>query len=344
MHPKPLILRSNARALRLEGRGLLENRSSIMTARILSPLALLAGLIMATAAHAQTLTDVKMIAFGDATNLPVWYALDKGLFEKEGLRLTLDRTTGSKEQFADIMAGKYQFSNTAFDNIVAYTEGQGAVKYDGFDVVAILGAHSGMNSVVGRPEIKTWADIKGKTLAVDSATSGYATVLYQILQNKGVLKDKDYGIISVGSTDARMKALREDKGQMAIIASPQDMVLKREGYNGVYAIRRGYGKSNERETLAFIRAIMAAHEAVFTDRAGTIEVLRKLTRGLSDDDLNALYARMIGPGGLSRTTALNLKGIDMVLKLRSVYGTAQGPTAPASRYIDTSFAERAAKK
>jgi ABC-type nitrate/sulfonate/bicarbonate transport system substrate-binding protein len=330
-----------------------------MTARILPSLALMASLTLATAAHAQTpLTDVKMIAFGDATNLPVWYALDKGLFEKEDLRLTLDRTTGSKEQFADIMAGKYQFSNTAFDNIVAYTEGQGAVKYDGFDVVAILGAHSGLNSVVGRPEIKTWSDIKGKTLAVDSATSGYATVLYQILQSKGVLKDKDYGIISVGSTDARMKALREDKGQMAIIASPQDMVLKREGYNvladasaeigdyqaGVYAIRRGYGKSNERETLAFIRAIMAAHEAVFTDRAGTIEVLRKLTRGLSDEDLNALYARMIGPGGLSRSTALNLKGIDMVLKLRSVYGTAQGPTPPASRYIDTSFAERAAKK
>lgn len=329
-----------------------------MTARAFSLASMFTGLIMATAAHAQTLTDVKMIAFGDATNLPVWYALEKGLFEKEGLRLTLDRTTGSKEQFADIMAGKYQFSNTAFDNIVAYTEGQGAVKYDGFDVVAILGAHSGLNSVVGRPEIKTWSDIKGKTLAVDSATSGYATVLYQILQNKGVLKDKDYGIISVGSTDARMKALREDKGQMAIIASPQDLVLKREGYNvladasaeigdyqaGVYAIRRSYGKSNERETLAFIRAIMAAHEAVFTDRAGTIEVLRKLTRGLSEEDLNALYARMIGPGGLSRTTALSLKGIDMVLKLRSVYGTAQGPTPPASRYIDTSFAERAAKK
>jgi ABC-type nitrate/sulfonate/bicarbonate transport system substrate-binding protein len=329
-----------------------------MTARAFSFASMVTGLIMATAAHAQTLTDVKMIAFGDATNLPVWYALEKGLFEKEGLRLTLDRTTGSKEQFADIMAGKYQFSNTAFDNIVAYTEGQGAVKYDGFDVVAILGAHSGLNSVVGRPEIKTWSDIKGKTLAVDSATSGYATVLYQILQNKGVLKDKDYGIISVGSTDARMKALREDKGQMAIIASPQDLVLKREGYNvladasaeigdyqaGVYAIRRSYGKSNERETLAFIRAIMAAHEAVFTDRAGTIEVLRKLTRGLSEEDLNALYARMIGPGGLSRTTALSLKGIDMVLKLRSVYGTAQGPTPPASRYIDTSFAERAAKK
>lgn len=329
-----------------------------MTARAFSLASMFTGLIMATTAHAQTLTDVKMIAFGDATNLPVWYALEKGLFEKEGLRLTLDRTTGSKEQFADIMAGKYQFSNTAFDNIVAYTEGQGAVKYDGFDVVAILGAHSGLNSVVGRPEIKTWSDIKGKTLAVDSATSGYATVLYQILQNKGVLKDKDYGIISVGSTDARMKALREDKGQMAIIASPQDLVLKREGYNvladasaeigdyqaGVYAIRRSYGKSNERETLAFIRAIMAAHEAVFTDRAGTIEVLRKLTRGLSEEDLNALYARMIGPGGLSRTTALSLKGIDMVLKLRSVYGTAQGPTPPASRYIDTSFAERAAKK
>ncbi|MDF2115919.1 ABC transporter substrate-binding protein [Roseiarcaceae bacterium H3SJ34-1] len=325
---------------------------------IVRAFALLAGLTIAAAAHAQTLADVKMIAFGGATNLPVWYALEKGLFEKEGLRLTLDQTPGSKEQFADIMAGKYQFSSTAFDNIVAYTEGQGAVKYDGFDVVAVLGVHSGLNSVVARPEIKSWTDIKGKTLSVDALTSGYATVLYQILQTKGIAKDKDYKVISVGSSDARSKSLRDNTAQMAIIGSPQDLAMQKEGFNiladasaelgdyqgSVYAIRRGYGKSNERETLAFMRAIMAAHDAVFADRAGAIAVLGKRTRGFSPEDLNALYERMTGPGGLSKGAALNPKGVDMVLKLRSVYGAAQGPTPPASRYIDTSFAERAVKK
>ena len=54
--------------------------------------------------------------------------------------------SGSKEQMQDIMAGKYQFASTAFDNIVAYTEGQGTDKFPDYDVVAIAGVHSGMNS------------------------------------------------------------------------------------------------------------------------------------------------------------------------------------------------------
>ena len=86
------------------------------------------ALAMPIAAQAQSqksLVDVRMIGFGGANNLITWIAIDKGLFAKQGLNVTLDVTPGSREQMQNMMSGKYHFATTAFDNIIAYTEGQG---------------------------------------------------------------------------------------------------------------------------------------------------------------------------------------------------------------------------
>jgi ABC-type nitrate/sulfonate/bicarbonate transport system substrate-binding protein len=311
---------------------------------------LAAGLAVGLAAPAYAQTEVKMISFGGGTNVPSWVANEKGFFLKEGLKVTQDVTPGSKEQMQDLMAGKYQFASTAFDNIVAYTEGEGTDKFDNYDVTAIMGVHSGMNSIVVRPEIKSYKDLKGKVVAVDSPTSGYATVFYQIVKDKsGLEKDKDYTTISVGSTAPRVKALKDGTGHAAMISSPNDMQLKDQGFTilgdaateigdfqgSAYAVRKSYAKDHPKEVEAFVRAMVAATDYVFSDKAGTIEVLKKRIKNLSDADAEKLYARLTGPGGLNKRAALNTKGIETVLKLRTLYGGA-APTK-AEKYYDLSF-------
>ena len=319
----------------------------------LTAMVLAAGLAVGLAAPASGQTEIKLIGFGGGTNVPSRVAIDKGFFLKEGLKVTQDVTEGSKEQMRDIMAGKYQFASTAFDNIVAYTEGQGTDKFPDYDVVAIAGVHSGMNTLVARPEIKKYSDLKGKVVAVDSPTSGYATVLYQIVKDKaGLEKDKDYTTNSVGGTGARVKALKDGTGHVAMISSPNDMQLKDEGFTilgdaateigdfqgSAYAVRKSYAKSNPKEVEAFTRAMVAATDYVFSDKAGTIETLKARIKGLSDSDAEKLYARLTGPGGLNKRASLNTKGVETVLKLRSLYGGAAPQSA--AKYIDLSFYEK----
>jgi ABC-type nitrate/sulfonate/bicarbonate transport system substrate-binding protein len=320
-------------------------------------LLLAATAVMGFTAPASAQTEVKLIGFGGGTNVPSWVAIDKGFFLKEGLKVTQDVTPGSKEQMVDLMAGKYQFASTAFDNIVAYTEGEGTTKFPDYDVVAIMGVHSGMNSVVARPEIKTYADLKGKALAVDSPTSGYATVFYQIVKEKaGLERDKDYTTVSVGGTGARVKALKENKAQVAMISSPNDMQLKDEGFTilgdaaeeigafqgSAYAVRKSYAKDHQKEVDAFVRAIVAATDYVFSDKAGTVAVLRSRIKDLSEADAGRVYDRLIGPGGLNKRAALNTKGVETVLKLRSLYGGAAPQSA--AKYIDLSYYEKVVGK
>jgi ABC-type nitrate/sulfonate/bicarbonate transport system substrate-binding protein len=301
-------------------------------------------------------TDVKMITFGGASSLPVWIAQDMGLFEKNGLRISRDTTRSSQAQIKDMVEGKYQFATTAFDNLVAYHSGTGAVKYDGFDVVALLGVHGGMNSVVASPDIKKWSDIKGRAVSVDAVRSGYATVLYQILKKHGV-GEKDYKIIPVGGTGARVKSLKEKTAQMAIISSPEDLRLKREGFNiladaademgqyqgSTYAVRRAYAKSNPRETLGFVRAIIAAHDVIHNEPDKAMAVLKKHVKGMSNEDLEGMFQRMRGSSGFFKQAQLSKQGMENVFKLRAVY-SGEKPTTDFSKYIDTSFAEQALRK
>lgn len=328
------------------------NRRSFLTGS--AAMGLLASPFVQPAA-AQPLIDIRMIGFGGSTNLPVWLAIDRGLFEKQGLKVTLDRTPNSREQIANLMAGKYQFATTAFDNIVAYTEGQGSAKYDNFDLVAILGVHSGLNSIVSAPTVRTWNDIRGKSVAVDAPTSGYATVLYKILQDKGIARDRDYKVLAVGGTGARVNALKENAAQMAIISSPEDVQLRNEGFNiladaavevgeyqgSTYSVRRSYAKANEGIVLAFVRSVRNAHDVVFNDKSTSMAVLKSRIKTLSDSQAESMYSRLIGPGGLNRGATINAKGVETVLRLRSIYGSSKGPTPPASRYIDLSFADKA---
>jgi ABC-type nitrate/sulfonate/bicarbonate transport system substrate-binding protein len=326
------------------------------TTRHLTKLAAAGAALVLSVTTALAQVEVRMIGFGGANNLVTWIAQDKGLFDKENLKVVLDVTPGSREQMQNMMSGKYHLATTAFDNIIAYTEGQGRDDLPGFDIVSIMGAHNGFNSVVVRPEINGYADIRGKALAVDSPKSGYATMMYEIIRRKtGMVQDKDYKILQVGGTGARVKALIDGTAVIAAISSPDDQQLKARGmrilgdaaaeigaYQGsTYAVRRSWAKANEPTVLAFIRATVAATEWLVANRKGTVEVLRARVKDLDESTAQIIYDSLLAPGGMNRRAELNLKGIDTVLELRRQAGSKTGEPA---KYIDTSYYAKAMKR
>lgn len=316
--------------------------------------ALGAGLFATEPALAQTKLD--MVGFGGASNLPIWVAMDNGLFKKEGLDIKLDRTKGSVAQMKNLMAGKYQLASTSIDNIIAYTEKQGDVKIDNFDVVAVGGVHSGLNSVVTRPEIKSYKDIKGKPVAVDALGTGYAFVLFKILEKNGLKLDKDYTAVAVGSGPERLKALEEKKAVAAVMSAPNDIEAKEMGYNiladaakelggyqgSAYAVRRSWAKDHEKEVVAWMRALATAHDWVFANKAGSLEILKKHVKGLDDKQADIIYTSLTaGSGGLNKHAEINMAGMKTVLSLRGEYATPKKTLTDPTKYVDLSYQKKA---
>lgn len=329
-----------------------------MQTKALSRLAGLLAMGLTFLSPAMAQTKLTIVTFSGATNLPVWIALDKGFFAKEGLDVSHEVTRGSEAVMQGIMTGKYQFGSAALDNTIAYVEGQGDVKIDNFDLVAIMGVHSGMSRIVARPEIKSLKDIKGQTVAVDAANSGYGLVMFKILELNGLKRD-DYKVLAVGSGPNRMTALKDNKAVAAAVSPPEDTKAKQDGYNvladateiigsyqgSAYVVSRAWAKAHEKEVLAFIRAIVAASDYVVSDKAEALQVMKKRIAGLSDADVETIYAAMTsGKGGLNPGARINIDGVKMLLDLRNQYSGSDTKLSDPYKYVDLTYYEKATGK
>lgn len=307
-------------------------------------------------APARADTELTLATFAGSSNLPIWLALDKGYFTRQGLAVKQEVVRGSSQEIEGLMAGKYQIGTTAFDNVIAIAEGQGDIKPEGYDVVGIMGVHSGMNSIVTRPEIKSFRDLRGKPVASDALTSGYGLMLFRILEKNGLKLNQDYTVVAVGSGPNRLKAMQEGKAFAAALSAPDDIEAQHMGYNiladaaaelgayqgSAYVVRRAWAKDHEKEVLAFIRAIVPATESVFSDKAGAIAELKHRIKSLSDGEAESVYGALTsGKGGINHGARINIEGVKMLLSLRSDYGEPKKTLNDPMKYVDLAYYAKA---
>jgi len=308
----------------------------------------------------QTSPALEMASFPGSVNLPVWVAQDKGFFAAQGVAVKLVRATSVASQIADAMAGQYPLFITAMDNIVAYQEGQGAAELPApTDMFAFMGAHRGLNSLVVKPELKTYQDLRGQTMGVDSLASGYAFVLYRLLERNDLKRGVDYKVVALGGAGERFSALKQGRIDGTLLAAPNDdeatalgfTILAEPsdlagGYQGsVYATRRAWANAHPRELLAVTRGLIAAHDYVRADKAGAIAVLRDHIKGLSEERAAIAYKTLVArEGGLNKRGEIDVGGVKTVLSLRSQMGLPKKKLTDPYRYIDTSYFQQAISK
>src|SRR5881227_3992163 len=153
----------------------------------------LVSLLMFTTALAQTPAKLEVIVFAGGFNWPIWAAQEKGFFRENGVEVQITPTPGSVYQLVNLIDGKFDIAMTAIDNLIAYREGQGEDPKIGPDLIAVMGADQGFLKLVTVPEVKSVADLRGRTVSVDARTTGYAFVLFEILDRNG-LREPDYTV------------------------------------------------------------------------------------------------------------------------------------------------------
>ena len=314
-----------------------------------------------TAANAQGPKPIEVIVFPGGFNWPIWVAQDKGYFVKNGIEVKVVPTPNSQFQLKNLIEGKFDIAMTAIDNVIAYTEGQGAAKLDVQpDIFAFMGGDNGFLRLVAVPDIKTISDLKGKQISVDALTTGYAFVLRKLLENGG-LKPGDIEFVSAGGVVERYRALMEKKHAATLLISPFEVNAEAEGFNrlanadealGRYqglvgATRRSWAKENEKELTGYIRAYTTALDWLYdpANKAEAIAILRKNAPNLSEALAARSYDVLLHPTkGFTRGAALDVEGVKTVLQLRSQYAEPKKELTDAGKYYDLSYYDKAKKK
>ena len=293
---------------------------------------------------------LNVIAFPGAPNLPTFAAIEQGYFDEAGLEVNFVTTPSSIYQFEAFGRGEFDIAFTAFDNVVAYDEGQGAARLDSVpDFRALMGATQiGLSAVVA-PQVKTAADLRGKTLALDAVGTGFAFVLYDMLAKLGLPRDA-YEPVAVGATPERWAAVKAGAHAGTITIEPFTSLAKAAGFKvlvesrdvfpsyqgGVVAARRDWAEANAEATTAFLTACLkgvrwtrdpANHEAASALLAARMPEIKPGVIGAVMDSLLSPQTGLTPDGGLLDD------GMAAVLDLRSRYGRSGEVLTDAQKYL-----------
>lgn len=327
-----------------------------MLYRFIAGCAALVGLLVAGCAAtppAPVPATLRVNVFPGSSNLPLLTAINKGFFAKRGLTIEVQNTPDSSSQRAGLPAGRFEIAIAAVDNAVAMVE---MAKHD---VIIVTGGDSGMNEFMVRPDINSFADIRGKSLAVDAPNTAYALVAKKILKNKGLLEGRDYSLKLAGGTQGRSAAMVANPDLAASMVNPPFSFTVRErgikslgratDLAGPYQaqgafVMRSWASQNasalERYIAAYIEGSRYAMDPAH--RAEMVKLLEdrfKLPSAVAAQSYEALMT----PGfGLATDARLNREGFGNVLSLRAEMEGQWGGVAPdPAKYLDLSYYERA---
>lgn len=298
------------------------------------------------------LNTVRIIAFPGAPNLPVFAAMRNGDFTEIGLDVTLELTASSIEQAERTARDEFDIIFTAFDNVVAYNEGQGAAA-EGVDpgYVAIAGATRLDLAVVTGKEIVDFAALAGRKVALDAPTTGFAFAFYDMCARNGIARDA-YSVDAVGAAPQRWEALKAGLYDATLLIEPFTSIAKNAGFNvlqrsteayahyqgGVIAARRGFLERHPDLVAWFLRGYMAGLRWSLRpeNRLAAQDLLASKMPQIQPAAMNFVMNSLLSPDtGLTPEARFLDQGAQQVLALRNAYGNA-APVNSYARYVDLS--------
>ncbi|MCC6202102.1 MAG: ABC transporter substrate-binding protein, partial [Gammaproteobacteria bacterium] len=279
---------------------------------------------------------LRIVVFAGGANWPLWIAEDKGFLADNGIAIEITPTPNSVFVVQGLLEGRFDIALTTFDNVVAYQEGQGEVALPTQpDLFGFMGGLAGALRLVAQPHIKSYADLRGQTLGVDAATTGYAFLMYKLLQMNGLGRE-DYQLDRVGGTAFRVQALMQGKIAATMINSPLEILPESKGcvrlgdvtrsfgpYQAISGVaRRSWAAQNADALTSFIRAYVAAVDWLY-EGGNRDEAIRIYTGRLQETPQpiaeKAHEVMLSGNEGFQRKARLDIEGIRTVLGVRSEF-------------------------
>jgi ABC-type nitrate/sulfonate/bicarbonate transport system substrate-binding protein len=232
---------------------------------------LLLLLIVTDRTQAQQYPKLTTVNYGNivltASTWPFLIAEQEGFFQKEGIdfkRVIGGNTTATTQA---LVAGSTDIAQMNLVNLLAANSA-------GADLIVIGGDSTvPIYTLIVHSSIKSYADLKGKRLAVTGPTDPLNYILARMLAANG-LAPADYEMIGLGGAPQRLAAVQNRGVAGALINQPSDFIALASGFSSLglstdyvdnfqYTItgaRRDWAQKNRSLVVRFLRAYVKACE------------------------------------------------------------------------------------
>ena len=255
-----------------------------------------------------------------------YIAQRKGLFTREGVNIEMIPIEGGADNMVKALdRGAVEITRTATPYLI-----QAVLR--GSEAVAIAGeTATPIYSLMVKPEIKTFADLKGKVVGLSLVVDTISISMRKLLALHG-LREADYRVKEMVGTPARSECLRKGECDAVPLGQPEDLALLKQGYRRlgisteampnfqfiVSAVRRAWGEANREALVRYVRGLASAYRFL-RDPANRDEVVKIIldTTGSSEDIARQTLALYFEPetGVFPKQGELDLKGLGQVIQL-----------------------------
>ena len=306
-------------------------------------------------AHAQQSSKLTPINYGNivltASTWPFLIAEQEGFFVKESIdfkRIIGGNTTATTQA---LVGGSTDIAQMNLVNLLGANSA-------GADLVVIAGDSTvPIYTLIVHPSIKSYADLKGKRLAVTGPTDPLNYIFARMLAANG-LTPADYELIGLGGAPQRLAAVQNGGVAGALVNQPSDFIALASGFNSLglstdyvdnfqYTItgaRRDWAQKNRALVVRFLRAYVKACEFFYDPKNKEAAVRALAERTKSDkDEAEKTYALYIKTKKtIPRDGGVDVQGARKVAESWKDFGLQKTPP-PIDGAIDLSYLAEARK-
>jgi NitT/TauT family transport system substrate-binding protein len=302
----------------------LTKRGTAMTAfqKMLPALAmtLAAGFGSVNDSAAQTQTLTAFYTAPVASMAPMWIAKEAGFFKKNGLDVKLVFIASGPVGTASVLSGETDVGIIGgFAPLRAMVGGAKGLVIIGQSKTRIT------SKIVGKKEITSVQDLKGKRLGIDRIGSNPDMFAQAALSRFQIDTFKDLQYVQLGDIGKAIAALKGGAVDATIAGAPHDLFAKRMGFKEILdidAMKIPFAVTvliSSRETVArkqaeltkFMRAYAEAMHYFLTNPEGTAQIVTKYTH-VTDREVLA-YSIDSEAKAMEKTLQVDPKGVELLL-------------------------------
>jgi len=255
-----------------------------------------------------------------ASMSPMWIAKEVGFFKKQGLDVKLVFIASGPTGTTSLLAGETDVG------IIGGFAPTRAIVGGAKDLVMVGQSKTRMTgNIVGKKEIATVQDLKGKRLGIDRIGSNPDMFAQASLARFGIDTLKDLQYVQLGNIGNGIPALKGGTIDALIAGAPHDLFAQRLGFKvilditalkipfavTVLASARHTVERKQQELAKFMRAYAEAIHYFLTNPEGTARIVTKYTK-VEDREIVA-YSIDLESKAMEKTLQIDPKGIDLIL-------------------------------
>lgn len=313
---------------------------------ILSAIAFVCLLIMGSGRRVQTAHAQTLRAFYTAPVIAqsgLWIAKDAGFFKKQGIDVNVLFIGSGPTGTAAILSGETDVGRIGgFAPIRAVLGGAKDLVMIGETSKYITAA------IVGKKEIMSVQDLKGKRLGIDRVGSNPDMYTIAALARFNMDPMRDLQYIQLGEIGQGLPALRAGAIDAVTTNPPHDLLAQRLGFkvildmtamkipmaSGVLVSSRTTVERKHAELTKFMRAYAEAMHYFVTNPEGAAQIIRKYTK--IDDKEVLAHSMEVETQSMAKTLEVDPEGFDIILK--AIQKTVpQAASAKPENFYDPRF-------